>query len=82
MATPATLLESEAPVEERSARLESHVEHIQADISEMKGDIRQLKEAMVKLAVTIEKYRGLDRVWWLVIAATLLGVMAHGFKWL
>lgn len=40
-----------------------------------------LKESVTKLAVMIEKQRGVDRVWWLVIAATLLGVMAHGFKW-
>jgi hypothetical protein len=26
--------------------------------------------------------RMLDRVWWLLIAAALLGVMAKGFKWL
>ena len=76
-------------MEDRIARLEARVEHIQSDIPEMKTDIRDLrtqagegKDAVTNLARKIEKYTGVDRVWWLVIAATLLGVMAHGFKWL
>jgi hypothetical protein len=28
------------------------------------------------------KSRMTDKVWWLLIAATLLGVMARGFKWI
>jgi len=26
--------------------------------------------------------RMLDKVWWLLISAALLGVMARGFKWI
>jgi hypothetical protein len=26
--------------------------------------------------------RALDRVWWLLMCGTLLGVMARGFKWI
>ena len=82
-------MESEAPVEDRIARLESDVAHIQSDVSDIKIDIRGLdgkvdgvKDAVAKLALTMEKYRSVDRVWWLVIAGTLLGVMARGFKWI
>jgi len=37
-----------------------------------------LKAAIADLRIG----RANDRVWWLMIAAALLGVMAHGFKWI
>lgn len=88
MALQPALLKREIPVEERIARLESDVGHIKSDVAEMKGDIREIKTdvrqldtKIEQLDTKIEKYRGVDRVWWLTIAAALLGVMAHGFKW-
>jgi uncharacterized coiled-coil protein SlyX len=89
MARPATELERETPVEDRIARLESDVAHIKSDVSEMKAGLRQLnatvygvKDSVASLAVKIEKYRGVDRAWWLLIAGTILGVMARGFQWI
>lgn len=83
-------------MEERIARLESDVAHLRADVSEMKGDIKKLdskvdtvKDSVASLALATEKSFGElrtnrfeDRVWWLLIGGAILGVLAHGFKWL
>ena len=96
MALPALQFEMETPLEERVARLEANVEHIQSDISDMKIDIRRLddkidgvKDAVTTLAINMEKSfaalhaaRAFDRVWWLLMSAALLGVMARAFKWI
>jgi hypothetical protein len=100
MASPATVLELEIPVEERIARLESDVAHMRTDLSEIKSDVRDLRHRVNDLALNAERSFGelrthveksfgelradrwKDRLWWLVIAGALLGVMAHGFKWL
>jgi chromosome segregation ATPase len=96
MAIPALKLELEEPVEDRVGKLEAHVEHIRADVSESKIEIRRLndkvdevKDSLAKFALSVEKSfaelkigRALDRVWWLLICGTLLGVMARGFKWI
>jgi uncharacterized protein YlxW (UPF0749 family) len=80
----------------RIARLESDVEHIQTDVSELKADVRKLKEKVdtIKEAVgdlkaqmetrfaKLDMSRALDKGWWLLMSASLLGVMARGFKWL
>jgi hypothetical protein len=42
------------------------------------GKIDGLVQAISDLKVG----RAWDRVWWLLMAAALLGVMARGFKWL
>ena len=46
-------------------------------------------ERFHNLAVMIERQfaelkvgRALDRVWWLLVCAAVLGVMAHGLKWI
>jgi uncharacterized protein YlxW (UPF0749 family) len=98
LAMAAAVKEMEKPVQEneRIARLEAHVEHIQADATAIKTDVRKINDKLDALkdvladfkAETKERFanlntsRALDRVWWLLIAATLLGVMARGFKWI
>jgi phage shock protein A len=96
MAMPALLLESEDPVEERVARLEANVEHIRSDVSDIKVDIRRLGDKIdsvdQKLSAKIDSVvqsiaevrigRALDRVWWLLMSAALLGIMARAFKWI
>jgi chromosome segregation ATPase len=42
------------------------------------GKIDGLAQAIADLKVG----RALDRVWWLLLSAALLGVMARGFKWI
>jgi hypothetical protein len=55
----------------------------------LSAKIDQLKDALASLALNMEKSfaelkvgRALDRVWWLLMCGTLLGVMARGFKWI
>ena len=96
MPLPARKSPAENSMEERTARLEATVEHIQSNVTEMKGDLRRIENKVdaVKESVAafelrvIEQFNKLnnarwrDKVWWLVIASALLGVMARGFKWI
>ena len=97
MALPALKLEREEEVvEERVARLEANVEHLQSDVTDIKSDVRRLNEkvdslkdflsnfqlAVEKSLAELRSARAMDRVWWLLMCAALLGVMAKGFKWL
>lgn len=45
------------------------------------GKIDSLKDSMEKEFRKLDRARLYDRVWFLLIAAAILGVMAHGFKW-
>jgi predicted RNase H-like nuclease (RuvC/YqgF family) len=45
------------------------------------GKIDGLKDSMEKEFRKLDRERLYDRVWYLLIAGTILGVMAHGFKW-
>jgi len=55
----------------------------------LSGKIDGLKDSTANLALTIEKgfadlkvARALDRVWWLLMSAASLGIMARAFKWI
>ena len=48
-----------------------------------------VKDSLSKLALSMEKSfadlrvgRAMDRVWWLLMLAAMLGIMARGFKWI
>lgn len=76
-------------LESRVARLESDVAHIRSDMADMKVDIREMRKdisAMDKKIADLDHKltRGLAsaRIWTLLLAATILGVMARGFGWL
>ena len=67
-------------------RLNDKVDAVDAKLT---AKIDAVKDSVTSLALTMEKSfaelkigRVLDRVWWLLIAGALLGVMARGFKWL
>jgi uncharacterized protein YlxW (UPF0749 family) len=96
MAATAKHLEIPVQDQERIARLESHVEHIQSDVTDLKADVRKLNEKLDALKDTVcdlktqmetrfaklDASRALDKVWWLLSMASLLAVMARGFKWI
>jgi len=53
------------------------------------GKIESLKDSLANLALAMEKSfaelkiaRALDRVWWLLMSAAMLGIMARAFKWI
>ncbi len=89
MATPAFKFESEKNVEERVARLEANVEHIQSDVSDIKMNLRRLSDKMeakfgdiMALITELKVGRAYDRVWYLLMSAALLAIMARAFKWI
>jgi hypothetical protein len=97
MAIPALKFElEEPPVEDRIGKLEAHVEHIRTDVADTKIDVRRLNDKIDDVNQTLSAKidavhqqlselkigRALDRVWWLLMCGTLLGVMARGFKWI
>ena len=62
-------------IDEVDKRLTGKIEVLDQKLSE---GLDALKAAIADLRVG----RANDRVWWLTIAAALIGVMAHGFKWI
>jgi len=55
----------------------------------LSAKIDALKDSVASLALTFEKSfaalkigRALDRVWWLLMSAAMLGIMARAFKWI
>jgi hypothetical protein len=85
MGTPALQWKPEKSVEERLAKLETHIEHIQSDVSDIKTELRRLSDkidAVVQGISDLRIGRAADRVWWLLMSAALLGIMARAFKWI
>jgi hypothetical protein len=55
----------------------------------LSGKTDALKDSLASLALTCEKSfaalrigHALDRVWWLLMSAALLGIMARAFQWI
>jgi uncharacterized protein YoxC len=96
MARPALKFQLEDPMEERVAKLEANVEHIRSDVSDIKTDVRRLNDkidgvnkdlsgkidTVIHAIADLKIGRALDRVWWLLMSAALLGIMARAFKWI
>jgi prefoldin subunit 5 len=64
-------------------------EKIDAVDQKLTGKIDALKDTVAALALTMEKSFGtlkvariMDRVWWLLMSAALLGVMGRAFEWI
>ncbi|HWM69682.1 MAG TPA: hypothetical protein VNO35_24100 [Steroidobacteraceae bacterium] len=69
---------------------------IDAVDQKLSGRIDSVKDAVTELAINMEKQfanveksfgvlhtaRAFDRVWWLLMSAALLGLMARAFKWI
>jgi predicted nucleic acid-binding Zn-ribbon protein len=74
-------------VEQRlTAKLDEVNQRLTGKIDEVD---RRLTDKIASLTLSMEKSfaelkigRALDRVWWLLMSAALLAVMARGFKWL
>ena len=67
-------------------RLNDKVDGLEQKLS---GKIDSLKDTVASLALTMEKSfaalkvgRALDRVWWLLMSAAMLGIMARAVKWI
>ena len=68
------------------SRMENRLGELNVRIEKGFADVcSRMDEGFAAIDVRMEKVesgRAKDRVWWLLIAATLLGVMARGFKWI
>jgi len=51
-------------------------------IDAVKDSVNSLALAMEKSFGSLRVGRAVDRVWWLLMSAALLGIMARAFKWL
>jgi chromosome segregation ATPase len=77
-------------VEQRlSAKIDGADAKRTAGIDTLSGKLDALKDSLASLALTCERSfaalrigRALDRVWWLLMSAALLGIMARAFKWI
>jgi hypothetical protein len=65
-----------------TARSDAVDQRLSAKIDEGKDALSRLALRMEKSFAELKIGRALDRVWWLLMCGTLLGVMARGFKWL
>lgn len=66
-------------------KIDSVKDTVNALKAETKERFAQLDARFAQLDARFAKLnmsRALDKVWWLLIAASLLGVMARGFKWI
>jgi hypothetical protein len=65
-----------------SAKIDAVDQRLSGKIDEGKDALASLALRMEKLFAELKIGRALDRVWWLLMCGTLLGVMARGFKWI
>jgi hypothetical protein len=89
MATPAWRYEVEKTVDQRLERLGVHVEYIQSDVTEIKAQIKQVSQSLtskvdslIQAVSDLNVRRAFDRVWFMLMSAALLGIMAKAFKWI
>jgi len=89
MATAVWRYEVEKTVEQRLERLEVHVEHIQSDVTEIKAQIKEVDQRLtgkidrlIQAVSDLNVGRAFDRVWFLLMGAALLGILAKAFKWI
>jgi chromosome segregation ATPase len=75
-----------AKIDAVDAKLTAKIDAVDQRLS---GKIDSLKDTVASLAITVERSfaalrigRALDRVWWLLMSAALLGIMARAFKWI
>jgi DNA anti-recombination protein RmuC len=64
-----------AKIEALDQKLTAKIEALDQKLT---AKIDALNQAFSELRIS----RALDRVWWLLMCGTLLGVMARGFKWI
>jgi chromosome segregation ATPase len=66
-------------IDEVDKRLNGKIDEVDKRLG---GKIDNLRESMDQQFTKLNVGRARDRVWFLLIGATILGVMAHGFKWI
>jgi hypothetical protein len=65
-----------------SAKTDAVFQMLLARIDDVNRTLSAKIDAIHQQLAELKISRALDRVWWLLMCGTLLGVMARGFKWL
>jgi hypothetical protein len=72
----------ERRVEVRLLRLEDKVTGIATDLKELKSEVKSLRTRMEDGFQSLRKDNSDTKVWALIIAAGVLGILAKGFHWI
>jgi len=65
-----------------TAKIEGVDQRLTAKIDAVKDGLASLALTMEKSFSALKIGRALDRIWWLLMSAALLGIMARAFKWI
>ena len=65
-----------------SAKTDAVFQMLLARIDDVNRTLSAKIDAIHQQLAELKISRALDRVWWLLMCGTLLGVMARGFKWI
>jgi hypothetical protein len=77
----ASIVALDRKVDAVRALLENKIEALDARIDSVRESLGSRIDALKDSIDSLKVGRWVDRVWWLVIAAGMLGVMARGCKW-
>lgn len=64
------------------AKLETSVGKLQADVKDLQSDVKELRTRMEDGFQSVRKEIHDAKIWALLIAAAMLGVLARGFHWI
>jgi hypothetical protein len=63
-------------------KVDSVEQKLTAKIDGLKDSFANFQVYVERAFTRLETTRAMDRVWWLLMSAALLGVMARAFKWI
>jgi hypothetical protein len=72
----------ESRVEVRLLRLEDKVTVVATDVTELKSEVKSLRSRMEDRFQSVSKDISDAKIWALIIAAGVLGILAKGFHWI
>ena len=70
-----------AKIDEVDTRLSGKIDALDKKQTESFETLRTMIMGLQNSFADLKVSRANDRVWWLMISAALLGIMAHGLKW-
>ncbi len=65
-----------------TTKIDSVSENLSTKIDAVKDGLASLALSMEKSFSALKIGRALDRIWWLLMSAAMLGIMARAFKWI
>lgn len=78
----ADVADTKVEVRRLNDKLDAMNQTLSAKIDTVNQSLLAKIEAVHQQLSELKIGRALDRVWWLLMCGTLLGVMARGFKWI